>query len=321
MDSTRQVPAAALHFDAAAPLTLAAAADSSDAPRAFAGVAYSGDVIRNHFFWGNVVFDLASTTAPERVPVLVEHDRAQRAGVGQLAIGQDIRIDGTLLANASGQAVASDADAGFPWQLSVHIEPGSVEEVAHGVAASVNGRAFTGPLTIFRNSLIRETSFTPTGADAQTHARVFADAPLRSIPVFSAAPAAPDEEPIVPDTTDAQRIAALESDLATAEAAITAANMRADTAEAALAGIKASARVEQVKTLFAALGRKYDEAVAKPYLQIDDEAFAIVAADLKAAVPKPSPHLFSDTATQGAQPEAAALDFSAIYDARKRKGE
>ncbi|MBZ0222303.1 MAG: hypothetical protein K8F35_04685 [Dokdonella sp.] len=127
MDSTRQVPAAALHFDAASPLTLAATADSSDAPRVFAGVAYSGDVIRNHFFWGNVIFDLASTSAPERVPVLIEHDRAQRAGVGQLAIGENIRIDGTLLANASGQAIASEADAGFPWQLSVHIEPGSAE--------------------------------------------------------------------------------------------------------------------------------------------------------------------------------------------------
>lgn len=226
MDSTRQVPAAALHFDAAAALTLAAAADSTDAPRAFAGVAYSGDVIRNHFFWGNVVFDLASTRAPERVPVLIEHDRAQRAGVGQLAIGDHIRIDGTLLANASGQAIASEADAGFPWQLSVHIEPGSVEEVAPGVAATVNGRAFTGPLTIFRNSLIRETSFTPTGADAQTNARVFADAPLRSIPVFSAAPGAHVEELTVTDTPDAQRIAALESDLA-------AANARAEAAEAA----------------------------------------------------------------------------------------
>ncbi len=320
MDSIRQVPAAALHFDAAVPLALAAA-DSTDAPRTFAGVAYSGDAIRDHFFWGNVVFDLTSTTAPERVPVLIEHDRGQRAGVGQLTIDKDIRIDGTLLANASGRAVASDADAGFPWQLSVHIEPGSVEEVAPGVQASVNGRAFTGPLTIFRNSLIRETSFTPTGADAQTHARVFASAPMRAIPVFSAAPAAPAEDSLMSDPADTQRIAALESDLSTAKAAITAANERADAAEAALAGIKASARVEQVKTLFAALGRTYDEAAAKPYLQIDDEAFATVAADLKAAAPKPAPHLFGDTATDGAHPEAATLDFSAIYDARKRKGE
>ena len=26
----------------------------------FAGVAYSGELIQNHFYWGNVIFDLAS---------------------------------------------------------------------------------------------------------------------------------------------------------------------------------------------------------------------------------------------------------------------
>ena len=303
MEKTKPVPAAALRFDTAAPLALTAA-ETADSPRTFAGVAYSGDVIRNHFYWGHVVFDLASTTAPDKVPVLVEHARAQRAGVGQIAIGQDIRITGSLLANTHGQNVAADADAGFPWQLSVHIEPGSVEEVATGVAASVNGRDFTGPLTIFRNSLIRETSFTPTGADSHTSARVFSGAPELHIPVFST------EDRTMSDQQD-PRIAALETDLA-------AANARAEAAEQALAGIKASAREADIRTMFAAMGREYSAEAAKPYFQIDDAAFAVVMADMKAAAPKHSPHLFHDTATSGAPAKNhATLDHTAIFAARK----
>lgn len=95
MDSTRNVPLDALRFDAA---PIALAASEADAPRRFDGVAYSGEVIANHYFWGNVVFDLASTRAAERVPILIEHDRSQRAGVGQLTISQDIRISGTRTA-------------------------------------------------------------------------------------------------------------------------------------------------------------------------------------------------------------------------------
>lgn len=310
MEKTKPVPACALRFDTAAPIALATA-ETADAPRSFSGVAYSGDVIRNHFFWGNVVFDLATTTAPDKVPVLVEHDRAQRAGVGQLTIGQDIRITGSLLANAHGQGVAADADAGFPWQLSVHIDPGSVDEVPPGVAARVNGRDFTGPLTIFRNSLIRETSFTPTGADAGTSARVFAGAPERHIPVFTL------EKNIMAD--DAATNDTLAAALEAANAALAAANARADAAEQALAGIKASAREADIRTLFAALGREYSDDAAKPYFQIDDAAFAVVLADMKAAATKHPPHLFHDTATAGAKPEAAALDVSAIYAARKAK--
>lgn len=182
METMRKIPAAALHFDAST-TEFAAAADGL---RKFSGVAYAGGVITGHFYWGRVAFDLATTRFAERVPILIEHDRSQRAGFGQLsadAATGDLRITGTLLGNAHGQAIATEADAGFPWQLSVHIEPGSIEEIGEGFTTTINGRAVTGPLTVFRNSLIRETSFTPTGADSLTHARVFASGVLSLVSV------------------------------------------------------------------------------------------------------------------------------------------
>lgn len=113
---------------------------------------------------GATSFSTLPARAPERVPILIEHDRNQRAGVGSLTFGTDIRISGTLLPNEHGADIASESDVGFPWQLSVHIEPGRIEEVQPGQQVSVNGRTHSGPLTIFRDGLIRETSFTPTGA-------------------------------------------------------------------------------------------------------------------------------------------------------------
>jgi hypothetical protein len=144
--------------------------------RRIKGVAYSGDLLR-HPYWGAVIFDLSTTEAPKPVPVLIEHDRAQRAGVCSLTIGKRIDIaDGHLLANDAGRAVAAEADAGFPWQLSVHIEPREVQMLSAGESVDVNGRKVEGPAAVFRNSLIREVSFTPTGVDSNTSAAVFSTA-------------------------------------------------------------------------------------------------------------------------------------------------
>jgi hypothetical protein len=136
------------------------------------GVAYSGDLVRHPYF-GAVIFDLSTTSAPDRVPLLVDHDRAQRAGVCSLTFGERIEIgEGSLFSNETGKAVAEDADAGFPWQLSVHIEPREIQYLSAGESTEVNGRKVEGPAAVFRHSLIRELSLTPTGVDSNTIAAV-----------------------------------------------------------------------------------------------------------------------------------------------------
>ena len=68
--------------------------------------------------------------------------------------------------------VAKLSDEGFPWQMSVHIDPERVEKLSKNKTTFVNGQKVTGPANIFRNSKIREVSFTPTGMDDRTHAYV-----------------------------------------------------------------------------------------------------------------------------------------------------
>ena len=153
---------------------LAAASADNTAPRTFSGVAHSG---KPFVYKGQrAIVDLSTLSHKDAVPALLLHDRAARVGVGRLAVGADgLTISGTLLDNEHGKQVAAEADQGFPWQMSAHIDPAQVESLPAGKTASVNGQTVTGPILILRNSDVREVSFTPTGVDKNTHAAVLGD--------------------------------------------------------------------------------------------------------------------------------------------------
>lgn len=232
-------------FRFAARVQFSAPTAGTNEPRKISGVAYSGDVLA-HPFWGSVVFDLSTTTAPEKLPVLVEHDRARRAGVAKLSITPDrITIaSGNLLPNATGAEVAADADAGFPWQLSVHIEPAEVQQLATGETARVNGRTVSGPAAVFRRSLIREVSFTPTGVDHNTNAAVFSTAAQRrsAKPAQEIAKVRAERDAVVAELA-AERVAAVQRDPHKFAAAIRAEQAKAEQSGRAISVIEAANRV------------------------------------------------------------------------------
>ena len=153
---------------------LSGASTDNTAPRTFSGVAHSG---KPFVYKGQrAIVDLSTLSHKDAVPALLLHDRAARVGVGRLAVGADgLTISGTLLDNEHGKQVAAEADQGFPWQMSAHIDPARVESLPAGKTASVNGQTVTGPILILRNSDVREVSFTPTGVDRNTHAAVLGD--------------------------------------------------------------------------------------------------------------------------------------------------
>lgn len=178
MDTTKSTPVEAFRFLARADEAPTIAGTGDAEKRKFEGVAYSGDVIEGHWHWGRVVFDLLTLKAPQRLPILLGHDREKIVGFSEeLTIGSFVKVRGVLSsATKEGRHVAATSDEGFPWQMSVHIEPARVEEVGAGEEVTVNGRDFTGPINVFRNSAIREISFTPTGWDSNTTAIALAAA-------------------------------------------------------------------------------------------------------------------------------------------------
>lgn len=149
-------------------------------PRQFSGVANSGKPFEH---WGEMtVVDLDKIQFSEKIPILLLHDRDKRIGVGSLSVeNNQLLVNGTLLSNDDAQKIAEDADDGFPFQMSAHVIPDSVEQVKTGTV-EVNGQTLSAPLNVLRNCKIIEVSFTPTGVDDQTSATVLSDDGSQSNP-------------------------------------------------------------------------------------------------------------------------------------------
>ena len=316
-------------FLATAPLALAPVSPSSagtPAVRSFAGVAYSGGVIKGHYAWGNVVFDLATLQVPQKFAALINHDTNARCGfvtAHQISDQTGLTVQGSLLSSAEGQRVALDSDAGFPWQMSVHIEPGSIDEIGQGSTALVNGQQLSGPLTIFRNARIREVSFCAVGYDAATSATAFAfTTAFKPQVALHASITTPGETPM--SQTPAERIAELE----TQNAALT--TQRDTLLVASAAALKAS-RSQELTGVFSKLGLPASEADLAPFIGMDANAYSAVvntfsktvqAATNAASATKPgtglSPALFSHQVTNGAAPTPTTLENPMLKDAQAR---
>lgn len=141
--------------------------------RFFDGTAYAGGVITDHPLFDRVAFDLSSTKFKTPAPIL--HNHSEPVGVIESAeLGSDIKIAGKLFSgsDAIAQSIVAKADSGMPWQLSVGIYPGQVDSIKAGTNIRLNGHLVSGPLAVFRNNRIRETSFVPLGADDRTSVRI-----------------------------------------------------------------------------------------------------------------------------------------------------
>lgn len=277
--------------------TFTPATDPGSKKRLFSGVAYSGEVIRGHYYWGDVVFDMATITLPSRLPALIDHDRGQRCGyVTDSAItdATGFTVQGVLLSNEHGRAVAQDSDEGFPWQMSVHINPGSIEEVASGTTITVNGRTLVGPVVVFRNSTLSEVSFTAAGWDSNTSAAAMSRG-------GDTTPSKGD------DTMDLQqalaRVAALEAEATSLKASNEKLTTDLENAQASLKQFSAATRATEIQRLFSDTGREYkaDSDEVKAFMGLPEDAFTFTANLLREQSAKAAPPagLFSHQAGLG----------------------
>lgn len=273
-------------FAATQPSTVSAAKEGEQ--RKFSGVAYSGKVIPNHWWWGNVIFDLDSMTVPEPLGMLLDHRTDKRAGVAtshSISHEKGLELSGVLTRNEFGQAVADDSDDGFPWQMSVYILPNRIEEIEQGTVV-VNGQTHQAPITIFRDSIVRETSFCALGQDMDTNAQAFSHQRNHPPTTFNKG----NQEGNPMDLQQAQaRITELEGQL-------TAVTAERDKFSKAI-------RMEQIKNLFAATGREYKEDDA------DVVAFAALPEAGFVATDKMMREQFSKQPKQPTKPQPPANMF------------
>ena len=130
--------------------------------RKFKGVAYAGGRVDGHWYWGRsgVVFDLDGIEIDKPTALLEEHFSSGRVGVvKQVSTTGKIEVEGDFLSNTKAKEIVQDSDDGFPFQMSMYIDPGSVEEVSNGKSVVVNGQTFEGPITVFRQNRIHFHDF------------------------------------------------------------------------------------------------------------------------------------------------------------------
>lgn len=260
--------------------------------RTFSGVAYSGEVITDHWYWTRVIFDLDSMQIKGRIPALLEHSSRQRAGAintHTISHQEGLVVHGDLMSNEFGTQVAQDSDDGFPWQMSVRIEPAKTEEVAADQTVIVNGKTLQGPITIFRGGRIREVSFCALGADENTMAVAASHNPNQ-----------PTEDTDVTELEKAQaRIQELETK-----------NSELETQNKQFAAAK---REAEITALGKDLGKEFSAEDITEMKALDDSAFAFSAKQLRQfsagsqppagqqqqQIPSHLNHLFTHQATGG----------------------
>ena len=265
--------------------------------RTFTGIAYSGEPIVEHWYWERIIFDLDTIQIKGRIPALLEHRTSQRAGAinsHSVSHEEGLKIEGSLLSNEFGTQVAQDSDDGFPWQMSVRIEPSSTEEIAADQTVSVNGKTYQGPITVFRGGRIREVSFCALGADDNTNAVAASHSPKN----FNQ-----------PEDTDV-------TELEKAQAAQKQAETERDAAQSELKKFKADKREEDIKALETSLNKQFSAEEKTSYTNMDDSAFSFMSQQLKqfssggqppagqqqqqnTTIPPQLAHLFSHQATGG----------------------
>ena len=295
MPEEKKIEQKVLQFKAN-PFEISVKTETSDL-RKFNGIAYSGEPIQGHYYWGDVIFDLDSMQVDTPLAALLDHDTGRRVGVVTQFTKDNtsgLKVSGDLLTNAYGQQVTSDSDEGFPWQMSVYIDPSSIEEVERGQVV-VNGRTLNAPITIFRGGRIREVSFCALGADDNTSA--------------VAASHQSKTNQFKQEDTDV-------TELEQEKAARQKAEQERDNALAELKQFKATKRTEDIAALQAELNTTFSAEDTKSYTDMDDAVFSFTAKQLRQFSTKPSEnqnqpqnntvpphlaHLFSHQATGGEQ--------------------
>ncbi|WP_180138263.1 hypothetical protein [Acinetobacter sp. YH12043] len=237
-------------------------AEDGKKKRTFSGVAYSGEVITDHWYWDRIIFDLDSMQIKGRIPALLDHSTRQRAGaINSHSIDHQngLTVSGDLMSNEFGTQVAQDSDDGFPWQMSVRIEPSTVEEIQAGASVTVNGKVHQGPITVFRGGRIREVSFCALGADDNTNAVAASHSPKQ----FNQ-----------PEDTNV-------TELEKAQAKITELEGQVNTLTEQNKQFAAAKREAEITALGKDLGKEFSAEDIEEMKKLDDGAFAFSAKQLR----------------------------------------
>ncbi len=141
--------------------------------------AYSGGLIKGHWYWGDLAIDLQGMKfSVSKYPILEDHRTDKKiAFTGKPTVKDNvlsINPDTThFLDTPESNEFQKTSQAGFPYQASIYAKPSAVERVMDGEKADVNGMSVKGPASIWRKCEFKEASVCVFGWDSETEASAF----------------------------------------------------------------------------------------------------------------------------------------------------
>jgi hypothetical protein len=177
MNEEKKVPKGALRFIDQGCHAHVELAEGEKVPK-LKMVAYSGGVIKDHWYWDDLVIDLEGIKFTQtKYPVLEDHMTDRKIAV----IGKPLIEDGKLIAPENAKFLSTEeskefqklSQEGFPYQSSIYAKPKNVERLEDDATAKVNGFTLKGPASIWRQCEFKEMSVCVFGADSKTRASAF----------------------------------------------------------------------------------------------------------------------------------------------------
>ena len=142
-------------------------------------LAYSGKVIKGHWYWGDLAIDVSGAQFDKKIyGIFEQHDIMRKVGFSSKPITDDNKLtikNMTFVSTDASKEFQTLSKEGFPFQASISGRPTIVEELEEGESAEVNGYKFKGPGSIWRKWTYNETSVVVFGADGNTKAKALAD--------------------------------------------------------------------------------------------------------------------------------------------------
>jgi len=177
IEQTRVVPRGALFFGYG-PCQFGSAGDDGTIPVSL--VARSAEPI-NHWYWGAVVHDLAGMDRhKDHITLDYAHYDSEVLGYADQfeVTPAGLNVSGRLTpfgAQDRASEVAHKSAMGVPYESSIFFAYPVIEEVPAGKTTQVNGKQFSGPITVVRRCDLRGIAICPYGADKNTPVKFAAD--------------------------------------------------------------------------------------------------------------------------------------------------
>jgi hypothetical protein len=187
---TREIPAAALRFDAG-PVEFAKLRNNED--RIPVSMRARQAVPIDHWYWGRIVHDMAGLNLHKpSIPVdYCHYDEEVLGFLDNFDTGadqtEDLTVSGYLVPYRLEDRVheiTHKAGLGVPYEASIFFSDYTLEWLGENIQTKVNGRMVEGPLYIVRQWTLRGVAICPYGADKGTETRLADSGPV-TITLFS----------------------------------------------------------------------------------------------------------------------------------------